>query len=109
VIADGSKQVARLGGVPVPVEILPFACASVLAALGGEPVLRLADGKPYRTDNGNWIADVRYDLADPAAIARHLDSISGVLGHGLFLDEVDAAYLACRSVVTRLERIAPSA
>jgi ribose 5-phosphate isomerase A len=109
VIADGSKQVARLGGVPVPVEILPFACASVLAALGGEPVLRLADGKPYRTDNGNWIADVRYDLADPAAIARHLDAIPGVLGHGLFLDEVDAAYLACRSVVTRLERIAPSA
>ena len=109
VIADGSKHVAALGAVPVPVEILPFACASVLAALGGAPVLRLTDnGEPYRTDNGNWIADVRYDLDDPPAVAQRLDSIPGVLGHGLFLDEVDAAYIACRGVVTRLERSAPS-
>jgi ribose 5-phosphate isomerase A len=109
VIADGSKHVAALGAVPVPVEILPFACASILATLGGAPVLRLTDdGEPYRTDNGNWIADVRYDLDDPRAVAQRLDSIPGVLGHGLFLDEVDAAYIACRGVVTRLERSAPS-
>jgi ribose 5-phosphate isomerase A len=109
VIADGSKHVAALGAVPVPVEILQFACASVLAVLGGAPVLRLTDdGEPYRTDNGNWIADVRYDLNDPRAVAQRLDSLPGVLGHGLFLDEVDAAYIACRGVVTRLERSAPS-
>ena len=109
VIADGSKHVAALGAVPVPVEILQFACASVLAVLGGAPVLRLTDdGEPYRTDNGNWIADVRYGLDDPRAVAQRLDSLPGVLGHGLFLDEVDAAYIACRGVVTRLERSAPS-
>ncbi|MDQ2892962.1 MAG: ribose-5-phosphate isomerase RpiA, partial [Pseudomonadota bacterium] len=38
------------------------------------------------------------------ATARWLDSIPGVLGHGLFLDEVDAAYIATNGVVTRLER-----
>ncbi|HEX8420110.1 MAG TPA: ribose-5-phosphate isomerase RpiA [Sphingomonas sp.] len=109
VIADGSKRVAALGAAPVPVEILPFACASILAALGGAPVLRLTNhSEPYRTENGNWIADVRYDLDDPRAVAQRLDSIPGVLGHGLFLDEVDAAYIACRGVVTRLERSAPS-
>ena len=47
-------------------------------------------------------------FADEIEIARRLDAIPGVLGHGLFLDEVDAAYIACRGVVTRLERIAPS-
>ena len=104
VIADGSKRVAALGGVPVPVEILPFACASVLAALGKGAVLRTAGSEPYRTDNGNWIADVRGMLDDPRAVAARLDAIPGVLGHGLFLDEVDAAYIACRGVVTRLER-----
>ena len=109
VIADGSKHVAALGAAPVPVEILPFACASILAALGGAPVLRLTNhSEPYRTDNGNWIADVRYDLDDPRAVAQRLDSLPGVLGHGLFLDEVDAAYIACRGVVTRLERSPPS-
>ena len=104
VIADGSKRVAALGGVPVPVEILPFACASVLAALGPGATLRMADGAPYRTDNGNWIADVRCALDDPRSAASRFDAIPGVLGHGLFLDEVDAAYIACRGVVTRLER-----
>ena len=108
VIADGSKRVAVLGGVPVPVEILPFACASVMAALGGDPVLRMVRGEPYRTDNGNWIADVRYPLDDPRATAQRLDVLPGVLGHGLFLDEVDAAYIACRGVVTRLERTTAS-
>ena len=41
VIADGSKHRPRIGGVPVPVEILPFARASVLAALGDGATLRL--------------------------------------------------------------------
>lgn len=104
VIADSSKRVARIGAVPVPVEILPFARASLLAALGQGASLRLRDGDPYVTDNGNWIADCRFDLDDPAKTAAWLDAIPGVLGHGLFLAEVDAAYVATGAVVSRLER-----
>lgn len=104
VIADSSKRVAAIGAVPVPVEILPFARASLLAALGQGANLRLRDGDPYVTDNGNWIADCRFDLDDPAKTAAWLNGIPGVLGHGLFLAEVDAAYVATGAVVSRLER-----
>ena len=40
----------------------------------------------------------------PAAVAAAIDAIPGALGHGLFLDEVDAAYVAADGIVTRLER-----
>lgn len=109
VIADSSKRVAAIGaGAAVPVEILPFARASLLAALGEEAELRMRDGAPYVTDNGNWIADCRFALDDPAKTAAWLDGMPGVLGHGLFLDEVDAAYVAEHGVVSRLERAGPS-
>ena len=104
VIADGSKRAATIGRARVPVEILPFARTAVLAALGPAAELRLADGKPWMTDNGNMIADCRLDLSDPRRSAAHLIAIPGVLGHGLFLEEVDAAYIATDGVVARLER-----
>lgn len=108
VIADGSKRVAAIGAARLPVEILPFAYASLMAALGGQAVLRTVDGGPYVTDNGNWIADCRFDLEDPARTSAWLDGIPGILGHGLFLDEVDAAYIAADGVVSRLERAGSS-
>lgn len=117
VIADGSKHVAAIGAgtgaaavpVPVPVEILPFARASLLVALGEGARLRQTDGgDPYVTDNGNLIADCRFDLADPVATAAWLDALPGALGHGLFLNEVDGAWIARDGVVSRLERDEPS-
>ena len=57
-IADGSKLVETLGNFPLPVEVIPMAQAVVarkLAALGGEPRLRVKDGKPVVTDNGCYI------------------------------------------------------
>src|SRR4051812_12945247 len=67
VIADESKLVKRLGAFPVPVEVIPFGHATTkariikaAAALGYgnlEPKLRMKDGAPYRTDNGNVIYD----------------------------------------------------
>lgn len=108
VIADGSKRVAAIGAAQVPVEILPFAHASLMAALGKGAILRMQDGAPYATDNGNWVADCCLDLNEPAKTAAWLNGIPGVLGHGLFLVEVDAAYIADHGVVSRLERAGPS-
>ena len=63
-IADGSKAVDRLGGKPVPVEVLPSARAFVAArigAFGGAPLLRRdAAGDAWRTDQGNIILDCRF-------------------------------------------------
>ncbi|MEG3144074.1 ribose-5-phosphate isomerase RpiA [Sphingomonas sp. RT2P30] len=105
VIADGSKQVARLGAAKVPVEVLPFArsfVAARLTALGAQVVPR--DGGAYRTDQGNMVLDCHFAALDPVAEAGRIAAIPGILGHGLFLDEVDIAYIAARGVVTRLER-----
>jgi ribose 5-phosphate isomerase A len=109
VIADGSKRVARLGAAKVPVEVLPFArsfVAARLVALGALVVPR--DGGVYRTDQGNVVLDCHFAALDPVADAARIAAIPGALGHGLFLDEVDAAYIAAHGVVTRLEREAMS-
>ncbi len=102
-IADASKRVDRIGKAKLPVEVLPFARAFVrerLTALGARVTLR--DG---RTDNGNLVLDARFDaVPDARALAAALDVIPGALGHGLFLDEIDVAYVAAGGVVTRLER-----
>ena len=109
VIADGSKRVDRIGAAKLPVELLPFARSYVMRALGelgGAPVIR----GNYRTDQDNLVADCRFpELDDPRRLAATLSGIPGVLGHGLFLDEVDAAYVAADGVVTRLERSDASA
>lgn len=106
VIADSSKQVARVGASKLPVEVLPFARAFVLTRLATmfDMVVERGGGT-YRTDNGNLIADCTgWREATPAALAAALQAIPGVVGHGLFLDEVDAAYIATDGVVATLER-----
>lgn len=109
VIADASKRVAVLGKAPVPIEILPFARSFVsarIAALGAEPVLRItAAGREYRTNQGNLILDCRFAaIPDPDILAADLQAIPGALGHGLFLTEIDAAYVAADGIVTKMER-----
>jgi ribose 5-phosphate isomerase A len=108
VIADGPKRVARLGAAPVPVEVLPFARSYVECMLGerARVSLRLVEGQAYRTEQDNLVFDCHLDALDPENDARWLQAIPGVLGHGLFLSEVAAAYVADTGVVTRLERSA---
>ncbi len=108
VIADGGKRVDRLGAAALPVEVLPFAHAFVagrLRALGAEPALRMRGDGPYRTDQGNLVLDCRFAaFPEPGPLAERLQAIPGALGHGLFLDEVDAAYVAQDGRVDRIER-----
>jgi ribose 5-phosphate isomerase A len=107
-IGDGTKRVAVLGAVPLPIEVLPLARSFVAAALdslGGTATLRASGDDRYRTDQGNVVLDCLFhDLSDPDAVATQLSAIPGVLGHGLFLREIDSAYIATAGVVTRLDR-----
>jgi ribose 5-phosphate isomerase A len=83
-VVDDSKMVARLGGFPLPVEVIPMARSQVaraLVSLGGEPVYR--DG--FVTDNGNVILDVHHlDIPDPVSLESELNQIVGVVSNGLF-------------------------
>ncbi|CAN5392244.1 ribose-5-phosphate isomerase RpiA [soil metagenome] len=107
VIADGSKRVAAIGAARLPVEVLPFARGFVarrLADLGATVALR-GGATPFRTDQDNLVFDCHFAaLDDPVALDATLSAIPGVLGHGLFLREVDSAIIAQRGQVTRIDR-----
>jgi ribose 5-phosphate isomerase A len=85
VIGSARKEVARLARA-VPVEVLAFGAAATLQDLRrfGEVVLR----SPEVTLNGGLLADVHARLSDPRTLADQLDSLPGVLGHGLFGPEL---------------------
>lgn len=104
VIADGSKRVERLQGAKLPIEILPFARAFAVERLSG--LFERLDGRTgYLTDNGNIVVDGHgWNDGNLPGLAEALSAIPGVVGHGLFLSEIDAAYIADNGVVTRLER-----
>ncbi len=106
-IADGSKLVEALGRFPLPVEVIPMAHAIVsrkLAALGGEPTLRMRDGKPLVTDNGCYIIDVAgLQIADPAQFEATINNIVGVVTVGLFAQRcADVALLGTQDGVKKL-------
>ncbi len=99
IVGDESKQVERLGRFPLPVEVIPMAAPLVtnsLSELGFTPAIRMKpDGRRYITDEGNLILDCSGLLIDdPAAMAAKLDSIVGVVEHGLFLGMADLALIA---------------
>ena len=108
VIVDAGKQVTRLGRGALPVEVLPFAAAFVshrIERLGATVSRRMAGDAGYRTDQGNIILDCRFGaIEDPQALAAALSAIPGLLGHGLFLDEIDAAYVGGSDGVVQLTR-----
>ena len=87
-IADGSKLVKVLGKFPLPVEVIPMAQAVVsrqLSLLGGEPKLRMKDGKPLLTDNGNFILDVHgLEITKPIQMEALMNNIVGIVTVGLF-------------------------
>jgi ribose 5-phosphate isomerase A len=64
-------------------------------------VLRDGQGRPFRTDNGNYVIDLHFPsgLTDPEEVAAQLSGIAGVLGHGLFLGLATAAVIFDRGEI----------
>ncbi len=87
-IADESKLVATLGRFPLPVEVIPMAAAHIVrrfAALGGKATLRLKEGQPLVTDNGQHILDVTgLSITDPLALESEINQWPGVVTVGIF-------------------------
>ncbi|MFH4356292.1 MAG: ribose-5-phosphate isomerase RpiA [Neisseriaceae bacterium] len=83
-MVDDSKYVPRLGNVPVPVEVLPYARSMVsrkMVSLGGRPELRIG----YVTESGNQIIDVYgLELSEPLAMENQINEIPGVVENGIF-------------------------
>ena len=94
-ILDESKLLNHLSEVPLPIEVVPFGFSYVrkeVAALGFRPRLRLNDGMPFLTDNGNYILDLAGDSSmDYREKSALLKSLTGVVETGLFPDFCDKA------------------
>jgi ribose 5-phosphate isomerase A len=87
-IADASKLVMKLGAFPLPVEVIPIAVHRVMrqfAAMGGTAKLRLNNGHPLVTDNGQHILDVTgLQIDDPLAFETAVNQWPGVVTVGVF-------------------------
>ncbi|MEY4447185.1 MAG: Ribose-5-phosphate isomerase [Pseudomonadota bacterium] len=87
-IADESKLVSVLGAFPLPVEVIPMATSRVIAQFakwGGQARVRLKDGQPLVTDNGQHIIDVTgLKIADPVAFEAEVSQWPGVVTVGVF-------------------------
>jgi ribose 5-phosphate isomerase len=102
IIADSGKKVSKLGEkFAVPLEIIPGAIAVVterVKKLGGDLKVRMgAPGKdgPVISDSGNLIADAKFGIIEnPDKLARDLEHIVGIVGHGLFVGIVTKVILA---------------
>ena len=100
-ICDSSKQVPVLGHFPLPIEVMPMACAVVtreMEKLGGKVALRLqksvredlnqTPSQAFVTDNGGWILEVNgLSITNPAALEAQINQIAGVLTVGIFAKE----------------------
>jgi ribose 5-phosphate isomerase A len=111
IVADETKLVEKLGTTfRVPVEVLPFALATVtigIKELGGEPLLREAERRvgAVVTDNGNYIIDVDFGPIDDAEeLNRGLKFIPGVIETGLFMNMADIVYLGNKDGIINLEK-----
>ena len=107
IVADNSKLVSNLGETqPVPVAVVPFGWAQTaerIRGLGGEPTLRLANGRPLISDDDLYILDCRFaPIADPAALSAALKGLMGVVEHGIFIGLAAQAIVAGSDGITVL-------
>lgn len=115
VIADDSKWVDVLGRFPLPVEVVPFGLKATQRAMGrafaesgvsGQMVVRKGrDGHVFVTDGGHWIVDAHLGpITDAPLLSSLLNSIPGVVEHGLFIGLASTAILAGSEGIRVVER-----
>jgi ribose 5-phosphate isomerase A len=107
VVADHTKLVKRLGEkAPLPVEIVRFGFQTTMERLKvyGEPVLRQKAGENFVTDNGNFIADLRFDSDDAITLEQQLKMTTGVVETGFFLGMAARAVVAFENEVKEFTR-----
>lgn len=98
VVADDSKLVNKIGDkFPIPIEVMPEATQLVLnqlRQLGGEGNVRLnSSGGASFSAAGNVVLDMSFTIPAPELNAL-LNSVPGVIEHGLFIDTVSECYIA---------------
>lgn len=101
-IVDESKLVKTLGAFPLPVEVVHFGSGQLFRLFerkGYKPTWRKTEeGEKLVTDDGNLIIDLHIgEIKQPHDMASWLDSLTGVVEHGLFLDTVTTVIVGSES------------
>ena len=99
VLVDQSKMVERIGArFPIPVEVMPFAWQMVqrsLEKLGGRAELRQMGNGLAVTSHGSLVLDVVFQAHQECdEIDFILNSMPGVVEHGIFRGLADIVFLA---------------
>ncbi|KAF3978118.1 MAG: ribose-5-phosphate isomerase RpiA [Methylococcales symbiont of Iophon sp. n. MRB-2018] len=107
VLVDQSKMVDRIGErFPIPVEVMPFAWQMVqqgLEKLGGKGDLRKAGNGLAVSSYGNLVLDVAFQANKSCdEIDSILNSMPGVVEHGIFRNLADNVLLAVDGVVKEI-------
>jgi ribose 5-phosphate isomerase A len=108
-VVDSSKLVPKLGRVPLPVEVIPFAYKHVQKKLEKEGIrvtqrMNRAQ-KPFVTDEQNYILDLHLGTIDhPLKLATRLREIPGVVEHGLFIGLVHEILVGEKNLCKILKR-----
>jgi ribose 5-phosphate isomerase A len=100
-LASEEKLVPRLGSKALlAVTIIPFGIASIrrrLREMGLVGVVRCnLDGNMYISEGGGVVLDIRLPERDLEDLAMELDHVSGIVDHGIFLDEADEVLIECK-------------
>lgn len=100
VIADESKLVKHLGKFPLPVEVVIFGWEhtnKAIVGLGCQTKRRMtAEGRPFVTDNGNYILDCHFDvIKDAPLLEKNINGIVGVVDNGLFINMAERIIVGC--------------
>ena len=115
VIADETKWVDTLGRFPLPIEVIPFGLGATRRAIeaafagngvsGPMDIRKTRDGHVFVTDGGHWIVDAQLGrIPDSPRLAASLNSIPGVVEHGLFIGLARTAVLAGPQGIRIVER-----
>ena len=110
IVVDESKVVRQLGThAHVPVEVAQFgwqATSRMLAKLKAVPTLRSdSERRTFVTDGGNYILDCAFGpIASAAELQRELDSVVGVVEHGLFVGLASQVLVGRPGGVERLSK-----
>lgn len=113
IVVDESKLAPALcTRFALPIEVIPFGWTTHLAfleALGGKPKQRMAeDGSPFKTDQGNFILDCKFNpLTSPDALSELAGKIKarvGVVEHGFFIGIASEVIVAGADRIRNIRR-----
>ena len=109
IVVDETKLTGRLGvKAPIPIEVVPFALEVARGQLilwGGEAKLREKEGKPFLSDNGNYILDWWHGPIDqPWALEKQIKGVTGIVDSGIFANVASQVIAATSAGIRKLQR-----